>query len=116
MAVSGGVQASAQIEIVDPTAPSPIAISENQLGSAPFGGPLMSSAFGGDPIDSLAHGLAEPYADLGVTSFREEMSTDYLHGANSQVADLLDAARDTGAGGRAYVGFRSICVSFGWMA
>ena len=89
--VVGAETADAPVEIVDPVAPSPIAISENQLGGLPFGQTLMGSAFGGSAVDSLAHGLADPYADLQITSFREEMGTGWAHAINQKAADLLDA-------------------------
>jgi len=86
-----GLTAAREFEIVDPVGPSPIAISESQIPGSPFANTLMGSPFGGKPVDSLAHGLAAPYADLQVTSFRNELAQGYQRKFNQRLADTLDA-------------------------
>jgi hypothetical protein len=84
-----GLKMSYPLEIVEPAGPSVIAISENQIPGSPFGATLMGSPFGGKPVDSLAHGLAAPYADLQITTFRNELGQGYARQFNQRLADIL---------------------------
>ncbi|HUW33418.1 MAG TPA: hypothetical protein VM223_17555 [Planctomycetota bacterium] len=86
-----GLSVRRDFEIVDPVGPSPIAISECQIPGSPFANTLMGTPFGGKPVDSLAHGLAAPYADLQITSIRNELSQGYQRKFNARLADTLEA-------------------------